>query len=95
MKPVKVWVDDCRSPAAGWVWLQEYDSAILLLRAGAVKEISVDHDLGWRSLSGYEIVKWIEKECATKGFDPPIIRVHSQSVVGKKQIEACIKQISL
>lgn len=94
MSKIKLWVDDYREAPTGWVWVREYDSAILLLAAGIVKEISLDHDLGLHSPDGYQIAKWIEEQIAkNKDFMPLIINVHSLNPVGREQILACIKKI--
>ena len=62
MQPMKLWVDDIRTPPHGWFWARNYTTAIACLKATAVYRISLDHDLGEESRgSGYDIAKWIEE----------------------------------
>ena len=43
---MRVWLDDAPAAPEGWVHVRTPEEAIDLLRAGAVEEISLDHDLG-------------------------------------------------
>lgn len=94
MKKIKLFVDDVRDAPIGWVQTRKIDITILLLEAGIVETISLDYDLGLANhKTGYDIIKWIEKQVATKGFIPPVIEIHTQNPVGSKRMEAGIKKI--
>lgn len=94
-----VFVDDVREPPDElWVIARNYTSALLLLRTGLVKVISLDHDLGLNkygaeTLTGYDIAKWIEGEVYHGNLIAPEIQVHSANPVGRKNIEAAIVSI--
>ena len=90
---MKIYLDDTRPCPQGWTLVMSAELAIDMLKQGTVDTISLDHDLGKNKKTGYDVVKWIEKEVATKGFVPPNIKVHSQNTVGRKNIEKAIKNI--
>ncbi len=58
-------------------------------------EVSLDHDLGDDAAcgTGYEVACWIEEAVATRGFEPPAIRIHSANVVGRARMEQAIASI--
>lgn len=91
---MRVFLDDVRTPPAGWKLVAWPDEAIELLRKGDVTEISLDHDLGDDDRgTGYDVVLWIEEQVALHGFDPPVIRVHSANVSARLKMEAGIRSI--
>ena len=98
---MKVWLDDRRDAADGWLHVRTPDEAIELLRTGQVEEISLDHDLGLfttegKEWTGYAVLKWLEHEVATgtAAFDIPIISIHSANPVGRKRMEQAIASIA-
>lgn len=44
---LRVWLDDSRPAPPGWLHLRSVSAAQSLLGAGLVREMSLDHDLGW------------------------------------------------
>lgn len=44
---LRVWLDDSRPAPAGWMHLRSVTAVQELLKARLVREISLDHDLGW------------------------------------------------
>lgn len=44
---LRVWLDDSRPAPTGWLHLRSVDAAQRLLTARLVREMSLDHDLGW------------------------------------------------
>ncbi len=54
-----------------------------------------DHDLGddLRG-TGYDVVLWIERAVATRGFDSPVMRVHSANSSARLKMEAGIEAIA-
>jgi hypothetical protein len=65
-----------------------------LLDAGGVEELSLDHDLGDdRHGTGYDVLVWIERAVAFRGFDPPRIRVHATEASARHKMEAAISSI--
>jgi hypothetical protein len=92
---MRVFLDDERVPPDGWNLVRWPDEAIVLLERGGVTEISLDHDLGddLRG-TGYDVVLWIERAVATRGFDPPVMRVHSANSSARLKMEAGIEAIA-
>jgi len=70
------------------------NEAIALLETGAVKEISLDHDLGDDARgTGYDVILWIEEAVALRGFKPPKIGVHSANSSARLKMLAGIAAI--
>jgi hypothetical protein len=44
---LRVWLDDSRPAPAGWMHLRSVEAVQQLLTAHLVRELSLDHDLGW------------------------------------------------
>jgi len=44
---LRVWLDDSRPAPTGWLHLRSVPAVQQLLTAGVVRELSLDHDLGW------------------------------------------------
>lgn len=94
MEAMKVYLDDERATPDGWHRVYWPEEAILLLKAGCVTEISLDHDLGDDAHgTGYDVVLWIEEAVITRGFVPPIMSVHSANSSARQKMEAGIQTI--
>ncbi len=95
---MKVWLDDERAAAGGWVHVRTPEEAIELLRGGEVEELSLDHDLvlgaGARERTGYDVLLWLEREVAAGRSRPPaVLRVHSGNFGAIKRMEQAIDSI--
>jgi hypothetical protein len=91
---VKVYLDDERTTPEGWVRVYWPNEAIELLASGIVSEISLDHDLGDDERgTGYDVILWIEEAVFTRGFVPPIIKVHSANSSARFKMELGILSI--
>ena len=91
---MKVYLDDERETPAGWVRTFWPDEVIELLKTGEVVAVSLDHDLGDDERgTGYDVVLWIEEAVATRGFNPPEIRVHSANTSARRKMELGIENI--
>lgn len=91
---MKVYLDDERNTPEGWTRVYWPDEAVSLLTSGAVVEISLDHDLGDDERgTGYDVILWIEEAVALRGFNPPIIFVHSANSSARQKMEAGIAAI--
>jgi len=91
---MKVYLDDEREAPEGWVRAYWPEEVITLLKKGEVSEVSLDHDLGDDDRgTGYDVVLWVEKAVALRGFKPPKIRVHSANPSARFKMEAGIRSI--
>lgn len=91
---MKVYLDDERKTPEGWVRTYWPDEAIKLLESGEVTEISLDHDLGDDERgTGYHVILWIEEAVFTRGFSPPLIKIHSANSSARVKMELGIKNI--
>jgi hypothetical protein len=80
---MKLFVDDVRfPPEENWMLARTYRDAIYYLKTGAVRVLSLDHDLGDASRSGYDIAMYM---LAHKIW-PDKIYVHSYNPVGASNI---------
>lgn len=92
---MKVYLDDERNTPEGWTRVYWPDEAVSLLTSGEVVEISLDHDLGDDERgTGYDVILWIEEAVALRGFNPPVIFVHSANSSAREKMEAGIAAIS-
>jgi hypothetical protein len=91
---MKVFLDDERPTPEGWQRVYWPADAIRLLKTGAVKELSLDHDLGDDSRgTGYDVVVWIEEAVAHRGFIPPKITIHSANTSAAQKMRAGVAAI--
>ena len=95
MIPIKVFLDDERTPPDGWVLVRWQDEAIKLLQSGDVTHLSLDHDLGDdRKGTGYDVLLWIEREIVLRNYVPPEnIHVHSANPAARQRMLAAIESI--
>ena len=58
---IKLWLDDCRPPPAGWTLAITVAEAVALLRTGRVTHASLDYHLTGRE-KGHEVATFIKEE---------------------------------
>ncbi|QWP75727.1 hypothetical protein J5226_19265 [Lysobacter sp. K5869] len=91
---MRVYLDDERDTPPGWVRTYWPDETIALLEGGAVTELSLDHDLGDDARgTGYDVLLWIERAVAERGFVPPRMAVHSANPAARRRMAAAIEAI--
>jgi hypothetical protein len=86
---IKVWLDDERKAPIGWVSFKTVPELITFYNKNYEKimELSLDHDLGEDTPTGYDFIKWLEEKMYFKKFEKlPKINVHSANPVGKKRM---------
>ncbi|SMC26681.1 hypothetical protein SAMN02745857_02588 [Andreprevotia lacus DSM 23236] len=92
---MKVFLDDERATPEGWVRTYWPEEVIALLENGQVTELSLDHDLGDDAHgTGYTVLLWLEEQVATRGFVPPLLKVHSANSSARVKMEAAIASIA-
>jgi hypothetical protein len=90
---VKIWLDDERPAPAGWVHVKTAPEAIVMLAAGGVAEVSLDHDLGRPEAevgTGYDVMLALE-EMAAMGqghLVPGVIRIHTANSAARSRMQA-------
>ena len=92
---MKLYLDDVRNPSDGtWTLAKDAYKCIALLKSGKIEVLSLDHDLGENTPTGYDVLKWMEKVTALGEFIPPKeILVHSANPVGRGVMDAAINSI--
>lgn len=99
---MKLWLDDVRKPPdSTWTWAKNYDEAIQSLESAEFfgadfvwSELSLDHDLGDTSPSGYDLLCWLEEWVVRMRLvDIPVIHIHSANPVGAARMRLAIRAI--
>jgi hypothetical protein len=91
---LQVYLDDERPTPEGWIGCRWPEEVIELLKAGDVRIISLDHDLGNDAHgTGYDVLTWLENEVATTDFVPPKIRIHSHNASAVQKMKLAAQSI--
>ena len=86
---VKVWLDDERKAPSGYVHIKTTPELIKYYQKNhrKITNMSLDHDLGEDTPSGYDFMVWLEEKVFTGKYkEIPNIKVHSANPVGKKRM---------
>lgn len=92
---MKIWLDDDpeRDPGSDWVVARTADEAVVLLSAGDVEAISLDHDLGDfrhepypREVTGMDVVRWM----FSNRIFPKLINIHSFNFGGTERMASML-----
>ena len=89
----KIWIDDCRIPPDGYLWIKTVNDAVTFILAhnNEIELLDLDHDASYDySRNGGDYIKildWLEE----KGRNYPI-RIHSQNPVGVENMRRIIKR---
>jgi hypothetical protein len=83
---MKLWLDDERPAPPGWVWAKTSSEATLHLASGRVEDVSLDHDLGEQSGTGYDVACFIEAGAYDGTLRRMTWHVHSGNPVGAARI---------
>ena len=91
-----LYLDDERSPKTDreWVIVRSYDAFVAIIEErGLPSHMSLDHDLGEDSKSGFKCAKWLVERCLDEGWDltPVDINVHSANTVGRENIRGLLE----
>ena len=79
---MNVFLDDLRPCPRGFVYVQNRDECVELLRSEPIGILSLDYDLGWGQPTGYEVALYI----AQSGRYPDEIYLHTSSREGLEQM---------
>lgn len=87
---IDLWLDDERTMPVGFnTHVKTAEEAIELIKTGNVIKISLDHDLGTKS-TGLTVAKFIEEQAYYGNIKPINCFVHSQNIVGAKNIKIAL-----
>jgi hypothetical protein len=100
-KQISIWLDDERDPnepfiqreygaKPGMLWAKTAKEAKDIISQGNVAFISFDHDLADIE-TGYDLAKWIEEQAYHKKIPRLIWTVHSDNMVGRRNIIMAMK----
>lgn len=96
---MKLWLDDIRPAPDGWIWCKNVpeilDFFALKEKWKKVVEVSLDHDLGENTSTGYDFLCILENEIGS-GIENhvPIFHIHSANPVGRKNMQRAIDSIN-
>jgi len=88
---MNLYLDDLRDPPEGWeVSKSAFDTMVCLL-SGKVDILSLDHDLGDRKPTGYDLVRRMVKKniWPNKGFI-----LHTANPIGRENMKQLIEKYS-
>lgn len=85
---MKVYLDDYRTPPAGFVLARDAEACMLLLDTGEVELLSLDYDLGWGNPSGLDVARHM----VSKGLYPARIYMHSSSMSGRAHMYNMLRE---
>ena len=91
-KKVKLYVDDVRTPPAGWVLARTVKEAIATLDAGGVTEVSLDFFIGEGEGGTFLPVAHHIAEMP-KDRRPKRARLHTASSAGAARLAAALKNV--
>ena len=92
---MKLYLDDERKAPEGWIRTKTPGETIATLKTKAVRELSLDHDLGDDDGigTGYDVLLWIEREVVNEGFDPPKIHIHTANPSARSKMLQAVSSI--
>lgn len=93
---MKIWLDDEReAPDETWTRAKNTHEALWLLSTNQVELLSLDHDLGEGTPSGYDLMKILEENAFHNEWlrIPDKFEVHSMNSAGRDNILAAIASI--
>lgn len=91
MMTYALYLDDERDPKTDkdWLIVRSYDEFVVTIKErGLPSQMSLDHDLGDESKSGYECAKWLVDHCLDEGLSLTDVDFwsHSANPVGRDNI---------
>jgi hypothetical protein len=100
MKTFNVYLDDVRPgptveypdthsqvPNKTWVIVRRTEYLKIMLEAGLVNDMDLDHDLGSDDETGYDLLAWCEKNNI---WNKGIVSVHTGNPVGRQRMLALL-----
>lgn len=91
---MKLYLDDLREPkTTGWVIVRDAETALKLFKTGLITEMSLDHDLGENTPSGYDFLKEVEELVITQGYTLPPCNIHSANPVGVARMNQVLRYL--
>lgn len=93
---IKVWLDDERHSPSGYIHFKTVPELISFYEKNHDKiiEMSLDHDLGENTSTGYDFVLWLEEKVHFGKYNNiPDIKVHSANPVGRKRMNQALDSI--
>lgn len=93
---MKLYLDDERPAPRGWVRVDNVKDCIKILVACWPEELSLDHDLGSTSETGYDVLLWIERTISPHSsiaFRPPKIHIHTSNPSARLKMQLAVEKI--
>lgn len=84
-----VFLDDARVAPPGWHRCTTIYEVIALIKAKRVRKLSLDHDLGDHTKSGYYLCLWMAEQNKWPDEEPT---VHSMNPVGAEAMRFVIRR---
>ena len=93
---MKIYLDDARKAPMGWTRTYTVDDTLHLLYSCGrlITDISLDHDLGSCTETGYDVLLWIEEQVHTNpNYKCPNILIHTSNPSARRKMELAVNSI--
>lgn len=90
----KLYLDDMRDTPKGWDRAHTAQECVEALATQKYDTVSLDHDLGDKQPTGYDVLVWIEETIQEhKDFKIPTIFIHTDNPVGRIRMVQALESI--
>jgi hypothetical protein len=90
---MKIWLDDIRDPPdSNWTVFRKVTDDLVELFFSA-EEVSLDHDLGDDTETGYDFLRRVESHMSNNRCKLPTIHIHSMNPVGRDNMLKAIRSL--
>ena len=98
---VYIWLDDIREPPnPDWIWVkttgEAYSYIYNRMHHHYSLVVSLDHDLGEKANTGYDLLNWIERDIRSGLYNSKfdiVFNIHSANPVGVENMRRAINSI--
>ena len=90
----KLYLDDLRDTPKGWDRAHTAQECVEALATQEYDTVSLDHDLGDKQLTGYDVLTWLEETVQQhKDFRIPTIFIHTDNPAGRIRMVQALESI--
>lgn len=76
-------------PLYNWEIVRNYEQFVdIIEKRGLPKAVTLDHDIGTNSKTGYDAAKWLTEYCKNNKLSLPDYYLHSMNPIGRANINS-------
>lgn len=93
---MKIYLDDERFAPEGWTLIRDPVECIARINSfwEYVEELSLDHDLGEHSMTGYDVLCWIEEQIVVYKRTPFPVSLHTANPIGRQRMNLVLVSLN-